>query len=1419
MAASTPPSVFQRIKSIPRKLFGSRNDRMLKVYRRHVPPVGALESSVRQNFDELFTRRVAEERVAELPENERPERLFRIRYELSDDLRKRTAELREKIKPVIAPLHQWWDALPPAQRLEHYFHGEYRKRHAKIIEALDSQGLLPEALAIIREASRRAQNHRHFDCQLVGGRVLYEGKIAEMRTGEGKTIVCHLAAFVRAVSGFKVHIITVNDYLVKRDAEFAMPIFALLDISVGYIQAQLDPGGREGIRARAYGCDVTYGTNSEFGFDYLRDNMKTQLAEQVQGRLDFVIVDEVDSILIDEARTPLIISGPAHDDVSRYPRADRVAAELVRRQAIWDRKVLATVAKYDGNAHNIQKLEDAMTILGYKEKRRSGKPKTDESPKEGDGAASSDAMELATLGPDFLTDDHVEAVQLYEQTILKLAPSEQYRRFYIVQTERKQVGITHEGVSGAQELLDVGSLYSGTNMEWPHLIENALRAHKVYARDRDYVVQEGQVVIVDPFTGRLMVGRQWSDGLHQAVEAKENVRVKEETQTLATITIQNFVKLYLEKAGMTGTALTEATEFDKIYGLDVVEIPTNRPINRVDHNDKMYRDVDQKYDAIVEEIHEIHRRGRPADPFLLADVLKALKPIHQKLGQDTGRIEEAIKQFEGAELGDVKVIRFMLEVYDEAMGDLVHGKPVLVGTTSVENSEKLSKLLTQRYGIDHEVLNAKNHAREADIVAKAGHCSAPASGSDKTPRGHVTIATNMAGRGTDIKLGPGVVYQKCKVPEQLPAGAKTSPMYPIGITKCCIRCEEYDPATNCAHCFKPKLDPRFPALGRTVCPTTVPCGLHIIGSERHEARRIDNQLRGRAGRQGDPGSSRFFLSLQDDLLKLFMSDWMLKMMEKLGFTDGASLEDKRLSKGIERAQRKVEERNFSTRKHLLEWDEPMDFQRKEFYTARQRILEERDLPGLIFNTIDNAIDSTVKQYLKPNYVKTCLAEWCRQQLDLAFDEEVIDDTDLDSAVKSIRKHAIEESREMIETSIGEYIDPEVPSSEWDLGGLLSWGQRLFKVTMTQNQMRKMEPHDIEQAFREAAEAHYEQVNLDGVALYLAPHYAYKALADWARTKFSIEVDDAEIVERSKEEVAGVLRKRVREAYARREINYPVESCLERVFGEGNTDAAAAADAVVRWANGKYQNGWTLTDVQGKTVQEVRQELVTLNEEYMNGRLAKEIDSAMAGKSEEQAIEWAKNRFGRAWNQRRFDQSKGPFRESLIEQGREMLRWELTRLEQFVLLRIYDQAWKDHLLEMDHLRTAIQHRPMGGDQSHPQSQFAIEGRDLFTQMWARIAGRVTDIIFKVRSLPGDSSEGGDGAGRMAFGPRMTGTVTYRHAESTGAGFAGATADQQAAMRAQNVEQKVETIRREQPKVGRNDACPCGSGKKYKQCHGK
>ncbi|MHC4234843.1 MAG: preprotein translocase subunit SecA, partial [Planctomycetota bacterium] len=1150
-----PAGVYKSVSGLFRRIVGTRNERMLKRLR---PPADAADGA------EPEYRALADEQ-----------------------LRQRADALRAKIRPLVEEFEAPYRRYSREQRRLRL--KDYRRQLKKLDRRIADQYFV-EAAALVREASRRAQRHRHFHCQVIGGYVLYDGSIAEMKTGEGKTIVCHIAAFLKILQGKKIHVITANDYLVRRDAEFAVPIFELLGITVGYIQSQSDPGGTEGIRHAAYAADITYGTISEFGFDYLRDNMKRSAAAQVQGSLDYAIFDEVDSLLIDEARTPLIISGAAEDDVTRYPRADKVAADMVRKQNQLDRGLSSVVAQYDGDPRNIQKLADAMNILGYRGDGHTVQPQEDPADSSGDGEQK---KQLGALGPDFLTDDQTEAIQTFQATVLGTSREQLYRRLFIVQRDRKQAQITHDGVTFAQEALDIGSLYAGPNVEWPHLIENALRAQKVYERDKEYVVQNGEVVIVDQFTGRLMPGRQWSDGLHQAIEAKEAVRVKQETQTLATVTVQNYAHLYDKRAGMTGTALTEANEFMKIYELDVIEVPTNRPVNRMDYNDRIYRDVDEKFRAIVEEIHEIRRRGRPADPFVVADALAALRPIHARLGLDTARIDTALEQFNKAQFGDRKVVNFMLEVYDEQLGELATGRPVLVGTTSVEYSERLSRLLERAYGIEHEVLNAKNHAREAEIVAKAGHRTAPGRG-DKTPLGNVTIATNMAGRGTDIKLQEGVVFPICKVPgdgngepQDTPAagagnGGSTeaaSPddssvslpviehqLYPPGTTKCCIRCADYDPGTNCAHCFKPKLDPRFPELGRKVCPLNTPCGLHIIGTERHEARRIDNQLRGRSGRQGDPGSSRFFLSLEDDLLKLFMPDWMLKMMGKHGFeAAGAALEMKQLTKGIEKAQRKVEERNFSTRKNLLEWDEPMDYQRKAFYDARQEVLEGHRLREQILEMIDRAVDEAVNRYLSGNYNAECIADWCREDLQLQIDAGQFADAGADEVQAAIRSVARDEARENIRRSIGEYIDPEEPASSWDVGGLQSWAQRAYSVAVSKNQLRKMDPDEITDALTQAADDYYDNLTLDAVVKFTNPEYPYSALGEWARSRFEIELDaDAAVDEgtpRPPGQVADEVRRLVREKYRRREIEYPVEYTLARTLAVGGTDAAHVADEI------------------------------------------------------------------------------------------------------------------------------------------------------------------------------------------------------------------------------------------------------------------
>ncbi len=671
---------------------------------------------------------------------------------LSDEeLRARLSAIRDQVRSALAELPE-----------------EYRERRTLVQEVLGAHQV--EVFAIVREASKRALGMRHFDVQLIGGMVLHDGKIAEMKTGEGKTLVATLPVVLNALTGRGVHLVTVNDYLAKRDAEWMGRIYQFLGLSVGCIQNQMDDAERK----RAYQADITYGTNNEFGFDYLRDNMKFELEGMVQRGHIYAIVDEVDSILVDEARTPLIISGPSELSVGLYYEVDRIIPKLVRGEETKD--------KY-GNK--------------------------------------------STTG-DYLLDEKAHTATL-----------------------------TDDGVAKAEKLLSVPNLYDPANIETLHAVQQALRAHALYHLDRDYIVKEGQVIIVDEFTGRLMPGRRWSDGLHQAVEAKEGVKIEAENQTLATITLQNYFRMYEKLAGMTGTAETEADEFAHIYGLDVVVIPTNMPMIRADNADVIYRTEKEKWQAVVEELVELHEKGQP----------------------------------------------------------------VLVGTVSIEKSETLAELLKRR-GIPHVVLNAKYHEREAGIVAQAGRF------------GSVTIATNMAGRGTDIILGGN--------PDGLARGeadpTKEPEEHATAVARYKVKCAEEREKVLAAG------------------------GVHILGTERHEARRIDNQLRGRSGRQGDPGSSRFILSLEDDLMRIFASDRLREWMKHLGMEEGIPIESRMVSRSIERAQKQVEGRNFEMRKHLLEYDDVMNKQREAVYRLRRNMLEGKEIREWVLRSGREIAGSLVDSY-------------------------------------------------------------------------------------------------------------------------------------------------------------------------------------------------------------------------------------------------------------------------------------------------------------------------------------------------------------------------------------------------------------------------------------------------------------------------
>ncbi len=723
----------------------------------------------------------------------------------------------KRLKPRVAEVNAFEPAIKALS--DEQLKGKTAEFRARLANGETLDDLLPEAFAVVREAGRRVLHMRHYDVQLIGGMVLHSGTLAEMKTGEGKTLVATLPAYLNALEGKGVHVVTVNDYLARRDSEWMGRVYRFLGMTVGVIQHDLNDQQRQ----VAYGCDITYGTNNEFGFDYLRDNMKFDVASMVQRAHNFAIVDEVDSILIDEARTPLIISGPAEESTDLYYEVDRIIPKLKR-----------------GEVHQGQvKGEDRERL-----------------------EASGD---------------------------------------YVVDEKNKTVTLTEAGMAKAEGLLahrlQPGGLYDPANMPLLHHIQQGLRAHVHYQLDVQYMIKDGQVVIVDEFTGRLMPGRRWSDGLHQAVEAKEGVKIERENQTLATITFQNYFRKYKKLSGMTGTAVTEAAEFAKIYNLDVIAIPTNREMVRVEEPDLVYRTEAEKWAAIVDDIIKTTEKGRP----------------------------------------------------------------VLVGTVSIEKSERVSNMLKKK-GTKHIVLNAKYHAQEAEIVAQAGR------------KGGVTIATNMAGRGTDILLGGNAEYMSRQqslnegVAEKVAKGEEKyvddDEFVNFFHIDSFYRVKRADWDRIFSH-FKRQCDEEHKEVVNIG-------GLHIIGTERHEARRIDNQLRGRAGRQGDPGSSRFFLSLEDDLMRIFGSDRISGLMQRLGMEEGVPIEHGMVTRAIERAQKQVEAQNFGVRKHLLEYDDVMNKQRESVYTLRREILEGKihlseeevaDIRGYVLATAEEMFDDRIEQYL------------------------------------------------------------------------------------------------------------------------------------------------------------------------------------------------------------------------------------------------------------------------------------------------------------------------------------------------------------------------------------------------------------------------------------------------------------------------
>ena len=968
------------IGKLAAKVFGTQNERDIKRMRPVIDQINGLEPEMQKLTDE--------------------------------QLRAKTDEFRARIKERTQGIED------DAERLA--------ARNA----ALDD--LLPEAFAVAREAGKRVLNMRHFDVQLIGGITLHQGMISEMKTGEGKTLVATLPVYLNALSGDGVHVVTVNDYLAKRDSEWMGKLYRFLGLSVGVIVHELDDEERR----EAYGADVTYGTNNEFGFDYLRDNMKFDLNDCVQRGHNFGIVDEVDSILIDEARTPLIISGSSDESTDKYDRADRVVPHLEKGEEI---------------------------------EKAPGEPK-------------------------------------------------EYTGDFVVDEKHRNATITDQGWEKVERMLGIDNIADPDNWAMKHHVETAVKAHSLYRKDVEYVVKDGEVIIVDEFTGRLMPGRRWSDGLHQAIEAKEKVKIERESQTLATITFQNYFRMYKKLAGMTGTAETEAPEFDKIYKLAVMVIPTNRQLLRVENPDVVYRTEKEKYYAVADEIQKV----------------------------------------------------------------AVEGRPILVGTTSIEKSERLSDLLKKK-NVKHVVLNAKFHEKEAEIVAQAGRLNA------------VTIATNMAGRGTDILLGGNAEFMarqeavKKGIAQQLrSAGGEVAlqqdtsqaiVFYYNGLEYQCPADKwndiyaKYKKDTDAEH-------DKVVAVG----------GLHILGTERHEARRIDNQLRGRAGRQGDPGSSRFYLSLEDDLMRIFAKAWVSTLLQKLGMEEGVPIESRMISKRIEAAQKAVEAQNFESRKHVLEYDDVMNKQRVAVYGLRRELLSGIDQKELILD-------------------------------------------------------------EYVTAMVGDAMDRFIPK-----------------------------------------QAHADQWDVDGLRKYV----------------------------------------------------------LEQ-FGLDMSKAGVNADQLNR----------------------------------------QELGDAI------------------------FDKLKESYDQKEHQLGADAMRYH----ERMIMLSVIDTQWKDHLLNMDHLKEGIGLRGYG--QHDPLVEYKRESFDMFEQMMQRFQEETVRYLFHMQIVEAPSTaaaaESGNGDQETAAPQRRRAQTSVDDLEAQ---FQRRKKKelQEAQMAGTNGNTSPQQVVRGQAKVGRNDPCPCGSGKKYKKCHG-
>ncbi len=1291
------------------KIFGSRNERFVKKYTQRVDAINALEPQMRPMTDEElraktkeFRDRIdggesADDMLVEVfaVAREAMDRSIGIRNVLnpehgfdpnllSGDARAmfdRVAEEAKSLEPA-APEGRFLGCVEPVP----------------VWHLVDFPPELYEAIRALYPESRPPFRARPFDVQLIGGMVLGQGKIAEMKTGEGKTIVAPLAAYMAACLHQQVHVVTVNDYLVQRDRDWTFPFFAAAGLTVGAIHPQHTQP--EEVKRQMYRCDVVYGTTSEFGFDYLRDNMKRSVDDQVQRKRQFAIVDEVDSILIDEARTPLIISGPAKDEKPAYDVADKLARHLVAKQKPW------------------QDAEDA--VRACKEKIKG---------LEGDIRQTRDKADVPAMQKQLA--EAKEALPALESA------RDDHPQFYELEMDRRSSHLTHEGIAEAQRVANIGSFYVDENMDVPHLLEQSLRAHAVYQRDKDYIVMdvpdrfsgktEASVVIVDTNTGRPMIGRQWSDGLHQAVEAKEGVPIKQETQTVASVTIQNFYKMYKRLAGMTGTADTEAQEFHDIYHLDVVAIPTNKPVIRSDYDDLLFLREKDKWDAIVDEIKHFHDVGRP----------------------------------------------------------------ILVGTTSVEKSEMLGAMLSKKHGIKHQILNAKQHEREANVVEDAGELGA------------VMIATNMAGRGTDIKLAKSSreqlvehwlrrsiasksinaqmseeelrenIYRKIAATELKDEGVRKRDAEEMPFEELQLRLLRKW-ATQYTWASPNKIETmgvdelmealdgggRF-SLHRVRWFDNVQDlgGLHVIGTERHESRRIDNQLRGRSGRQGDKGSSRFFVSLEDDLMKMFAGETTMKVLSRFGMKEGDAIEHPWLSKNVERAQRKVEERNFQVRKNILEYDEIAELQRQQFYGLRQRVLEGRDVKGLIFEYIEEASDDAIEEFLDTDYPSQCAAEFARQKLDFSIMSERLRGKTVDEMDVLIRKQAKDDAASMIDVTIGEYmpIEGSEISVDFDSAGLVNWAKQRFGVELDAGEIRSggiAERRHVRDMLEQAAFDRIDEADLSGLNEFVQKNYGARCLVGWVKEKFAFEVPVEDIVAAQKDEDRSPrdpILEKTRELYRVREIQYPIDFILELTMMRARQNPADAFDQLGVWANRRFGIDLKADEIRTTPPAKMRERLNAESEKFVDeDRLNKEIDAAIACESDEILDQHLTERFGVGITDRMKYLEPEEREDAVRARVENLLRAEQLHFERTILLETLDQCWREHLYEMDKLRDGISFRAFS--QQDPRIAFKREGARLFAEMLETVRDRVTDYIFKARIRPADpAARAGGPMGGQPGGP--------------------------------------------------------------------